>query len=85
VTVSLAGSPEFAALWTLHEVAVHSEHRKCIIHDQIGPIDVDCQLLFTDNRSQSLLVFTATPGSADYDKLQLLSTIGTQLLGPLFR
>jgi transcriptional regulator with XRE-family HTH domain len=82
VTRLLAESSEFAALWNLHEVAIHSEHRKCIIHNQVGPIHVDCQVLFTENRSQSLLVFTATPGSADYDKLQLLSAIGTQPLGP---
>jgi hypothetical protein len=39
-----------------------------------------CQILVDPDQSQSLLVFTATPGSEDHDKLQLLSVIGSQQL-----
>lgn len=45
---------------------------------QVGLIEVDCQTLVAEEQGQALLVFTATPGTADHDKLQLLKVIGTQ-------
>jgi hypothetical protein len=39
-------------------------------------------MLFDFDQSQALLVFTATPGSESYEKLQLLSVIGEQRLNP---
>jgi hypothetical protein len=38
-------------------------------------------VLIDPDQSQALLVFTATPGSRDYERLQLLSVIGNQRLG----
>jgi hypothetical protein len=37
-------------------------------------------LLLDPGQSHSLLVYTAIPGSDSYEKLQLLSAIGTQTL-----
>jgi hypothetical protein len=37
-----------------------------------------CQTLVDPDQSQTLLVFTAVPGSESYEKLQLLSVIGDQ-------
>ncbi|WP_328449350.1 helix-turn-helix transcriptional regulator [Amycolatopsis sp. NBC_00438] len=75
-----AKSAEFAKLWDAHEVEVPSERRKTIVHPSFGPIDLDCQLLFTDDLAQVLLVFTAKPGTEDAEKLQLLSVVGPELL-----
>ncbi|XUL88327.1 helix-turn-helix transcriptional regulator [Streptomyces galilaeus] len=75
-----AGSAEFAELWDAHEVGVTYTSRKRIIHPEIGPISLYCQTLVEPDQSQFLLVFTATPGTEDYDKLQLLSVIGSQRL-----
>jgi hypothetical protein len=69
-------SQEFAAVWALHEVAVRTDQRKTLVHHELGEIDLDCQVLSTQDRSQSLLVFTATPGSSDAGKLDLLSVVG---------
>jgi len=44
----------------------------------VGVITVQCQLLHDHEQGQSLLVYTATPGTESYQKLQLLSVIGTQ-------
>jgi hypothetical protein len=38
-------------------------------------------VLIDPDQSQALLVFTAKPGSRDYERLQLLSVIGNQRLG----
>jgi transcriptional regulator with XRE-family HTH domain len=73
-------SPEFAALWAKHEVGVTYASHKRITHPQVGTISLHCQILIDPDQSQSLLVFTAIPGSEDHDKLRLLSVIGSQLL-----
>jgi hypothetical protein len=39
---------------------------------------VDCQVLFTEDQSQLLLVLTAEPGSEAAQKLQLLAVLGTE-------
>jgi transcriptional regulator with XRE-family HTH domain len=69
-------SPEFAALWGRHEVARRFEDHKILIHPEIGPIELDCQVLFTEDQSQALLVLTAPPRSAAEDKLRLLAVLG---------
>ena len=73
-------SPEFAALWAQHEVGVTFTGTKRVVHPQVGTIALHCQVLVDPDQSQSLLVFTATPGSEDHDKLQLLAVIGSQEL-----
>jgi len=71
-------SAEFAALWERHEVAKRFEDHKTLIHPELGPIEVDCQVLFTEDQSQALLVLTAPPRTEGYEKLQLLAVLGQQ-------
>jgi len=71
-------SPEFAALWERHEVARRFEDHKTLIHPELGPIEVDCQVLFTEDQSQALLVLTAPPRTEGFEKLQLLGVLGQQ-------
>jgi transcriptional regulator with XRE-family HTH domain len=73
-----ARSAEFRAVWERHEVAEKSGTRKRLVHPELGVVEVDCQSLWTENRAQALLVFTAAPGTEDDEKLRLLSVIGTQ-------
>jgi transcriptional regulator with XRE-family HTH domain len=69
-------SPEFARLWERHEVATRFADHKTLIHPELGPIELDCQVLFTEDQSQALLVLTAPPRSEGYEKLQLLAVVG---------
>jgi hypothetical protein len=71
-------SPEFAGLWERHEVAKRFAEHKILLHPQLGPIEVDCQALFTEDRSQALLVLTAPPGTEGYEKLQLVAVLGQE-------
>jgi MmyB-like transcription regulator ligand binding domain len=48
------------------------------VHPELGRIEVDCQVLFTEDRGQTLLVMTTRPGTESHSKLQLLSVIGQQ-------
>ncbi|MEU1483242.1 helix-turn-helix transcriptional regulator [Streptomyces sp. NPDC005752] len=67
---------EFAALWARHEVAQRFEDHKTLIHRELGPIELDCQALFTEDQSQTLLVLTAPPRTEAHEKLQLLAVLG---------
>jgi len=71
-------SPEFVQVWNRHEVAARFDDHKTVVHPELGEIELDCQVLFTENRAQTLLVFTASPGTEGAGKLQLLSVIGQQ-------
>jgi transcriptional regulator with XRE-family HTH domain len=71
-------SPEFAGLWERHEVARRFEDHKTLVHPELGPIELDCQALFTEDQSQALLVLTAPPRTEGHEKLQLLAVLGQQ-------
>jgi transcriptional regulator with XRE-family HTH domain len=71
-------SQEFAELWERHEVARRFEDHKVLIHPELGEIELDCQVLFTEDQSQALLVLTAPPRSEGYEKLRLLAVLGQE-------
>ncbi len=73
-------SADFVRIWDRHDVTGRSDELKTIVHPQLGPIELNCQVLFTQDHGQALLIFTAVPGSEDHSKLQMLSVIGTQHL-----
>lgn len=73
-----AESEEFARGWEAHEVRGHPSRRKRLVHPTIGTIELDCQTLVAENEAQALLVYTATPGTQDQEKLRLLSVIGAE-------
>lgn len=74
-------SEEFRELWERHEVAQRFADHKTLIHPEVGPIEVDCQVLFTEDRGQALLVLTAAPRSEDEEKIRLLGVLGAQRFG----
>ncbi|MCH6230436.1 helix-turn-helix transcriptional regulator [Microbacterium sp. CFH 31415] len=78
VAALLAESPEFAALWEAHEVRSTHAREKRLQHPEVGVMDMQCQILIDPEQGQTLLVLTATPGTESYERLQLLSVIGTQ-------
>ncbi|WP_405837253.1 helix-turn-helix transcriptional regulator [Streptomyces sp. NBC_01518] len=70
-------SDEFARLWERHEVGLRWSETKRFVHPQVGRLDLYCQLLLEPDQGQSLLVFTATPGTESHEKLALLTVLGT--------
>ncbi|MEU5703028.1 helix-turn-helix transcriptional regulator [Streptomyces aurantiacus] len=77
----LARSEEFREVWDDHEVGVRPHEVKHFVNLQVGALELTCQTLVDPGQSQYLLVYTAVPGSESYEKLQLLSVIGTHLRG----
>ena len=75
-------SEEFTALWDLHLVAVRRRSRMRVIHQSIGPIELECEQLLAPTEDQQLLVFTPPTGSAEGAHLDLLRVIGTEEFRP---
>lgn len=75
-------SVEFARIWRLQEVAQRYEDCRTIVHPELGRIDVDSQVLYTENRAQALVVLTTRPGTASDAKLERLSAIGNHQHAP---
>ena len=79
VNALLAQSPEFAAVWAEHDISSTHPEFKRISHPELGVLEVHCQTLVDPGQWQSLLVFTAVPGTESYEKLQLLSVVGDRV------
>ncbi|MFE3544286.1 helix-turn-helix transcriptional regulator [Nocardia sp. NPDC059177] len=76
----LAGSAEFRALWHTHEIGVHPHEVKHFRHPEVGALELNCHTLLDPAQSHLLLVYTATPGTDSYEKLQLLAVVGADML-----
>ncbi|WP_112248346.1 helix-turn-helix transcriptional regulator [Kribbella monticola] len=82
VRALLDGSGEFRRLWDAHEVGIRHVGVKRFRHPGVGELELHCQLLDDLEQQQTLLVFTAAPGSVSAERLELLSVIGSQRLVP---
>ncbi|WP_326834215.1 helix-turn-helix transcriptional regulator [Amycolatopsis rhabdoformis] len=71
----LEDSPEFAALWSAHDVGVLRSRRKRVQHPETGLLELDCQALLEENRSQILALFVPAPGTDTADRLALLGVL----------
>ncbi|MEV0613493.1 helix-turn-helix transcriptional regulator [Nonomuraea sp. NPDC050404] len=76
----LAGSEEFRRVWGDHEIGIRPRDVKHFVHPEVGALELTCQRLVDPGQAHALLVYTAVPGSESYEKLQVLSVIGTQAL-----
>lgn len=77
-----ASSAEFAGLWERRDVAVRRSDRKTIVHPLVGPVEINCLNLVSEDHRQRLLWFAPAPGSGAAEQLQLLAVVGTQDLSP---
>jgi transcriptional regulator with XRE-family HTH domain len=82
VRALLDGSAEFSRLWDVHEVGIRHVGVKRFLHPGVGELELHCQVLDDQEQQQTMLVFTATPGSVSAERLELLSVIGSQQLLP---
>ncbi|MFI5610280.1 helix-turn-helix transcriptional regulator [Amycolatopsis sp. NPDC051903] len=73
----LRTSPEFEALWRLHSVGVLRSRRKRIQHPEVGLLELDCQLLLDEERTQILALFSPAAGTPTAERLALLGSLGS--------
>ncbi|GGT88296.1 transcriptional regulator [Streptomyces violascens] len=75
-----ATSDRFTELWDAGTVGHHEASRKTIDHPQVGPVTLDCDVLFVAGSDLRIMIYTAEPGSQDAERLELLAVLGTQTL-----
>lgn len=73
-------SAEFRELWQRHDVAVRRISAKTLVHPQVGPLKLECEVLLSASGSgeQSLVLYTARPGTDAAEKLELLRVLGRE-------
>jgi transcriptional regulator with XRE-family HTH domain len=74
-------SPRFARLWAERIVTSAGSNSKTIIHPEVGPVTLDCDVLTVAESDLRLVVYTAEPSSPDAEKLRLVRVVGLQQLG----
>ncbi|WP_055588859.1 helix-turn-helix transcriptional regulator [Streptacidiphilus griseoplanus] len=75
-------SEEFEVLWRAHDVVSERPSPKRFVHPVVGVLELDCEVLLSDGRSQQLVVHSAQPGTRTYERLELLRVVGLQDLTP---
>ena len=74
-------SPRFARLWAARVVSTTAvPGHKTIVHPEVGPITLDCDVLTVAGSDLRLVVYTAEPSSPDADRLRLAQVVGLQEL-----
>jgi transcriptional regulator with XRE-family HTH domain len=73
-------SPRFATLWEDRAVNTTGSKTKTIVHPEVGPITLDCDVLTVAGSDLRLVVYTAEPSSRDADRLRLVQVIGLEEL-----
>ncbi len=64
-------------------MGAHREDRKTVEHPEVGPVDVDCDVLTDGDSDLKIVILTAAPGSSDEAKLRRTSA-GDSLRAPTF-
>jgi transcriptional regulator with XRE-family HTH domain len=68
-------SEAFRTLWAAHDVRLHHYGTKRVHHPVVGDLELAFEALeMTSDKGLSLIAYTAPPGSASHDGLQLLAT-----------
>jgi len=68
-------SPDFRRWWAAHPVLVRAMSGNGYNHPVVGPLTLDWNLLSCGiDSSQELVIWTAEPGTASYENLQILSS-----------
>ena len=73
-------SPRFAELWDSGAVGRHEAARKTVEHPAAGQLTLDCDVLSVAGSDLRIMIYTAEPGSADAERLALITVLGTQSL-----
>jgi transcriptional regulator with XRE-family HTH domain len=75
-----AASDRFAQLWDDHAVGFHDSTTKTVHHPDLGPIQLDCDVLTAPGSDLRIVVYTAAPTTEAAEKLKLLKVLGLQTL-----
>jgi transcriptional regulator with XRE-family HTH domain len=71
-------SERFAELWERHDVELRRSDHKTVLHPVVGRIDLDCEVMFSPDHDQRLIIHSARAGTPAHQALALLRVLGTE-------
>ncbi len=72
----IAASPEFAHAWETHEVESAAVGTRCLVHPEVGRLNLDSQnLRIAEQPRLRLIAYTAEPGSLTEERLAKLAAL----------
>ena len=78
VDALLAASEEFRRVWALQEVATKRVTRKVLLHERVGRLDLECDVVVSPPSGQHLVLFRPVPGTGTAERLAMLAVLGTE-------
>jgi transcriptional regulator with XRE-family HTH domain len=76
-------NPRFAKLWAERMVNTTGSNIKTIVHPEVGPITLACDVLTVAGSDLRVVVYTAEPSSPDAERLRLVQVLGLQRITSL--
>ncbi|MFJ4467619.1 helix-turn-helix transcriptional regulator [Streptomyces sp. NPDC089424] len=77
----LQASEEFGQYWGEMDVGPLNSTRKRLVHPQVGPLDVQCDVVLGSVTGHRMVVFRPQPGSSTADQFEFLEVLVGQGLG----
>jgi transcriptional regulator with XRE-family HTH domain len=78
ITDLRAGSARFDSLWQAGRSGRLRAGSTTITHPELGPLTLDCDILLEPEADQTVLVYSATPGTPEASALELLRVTGLE-------
>ncbi|WP_199780080.1 MmyB family transcriptional regulator [Nocardia cyriacigeorgica] len=78
ITELRTGSPRFERLWAERRAGHLRNTRKIIDHPDLGCLILDCDTLLVPDSDQTVVVYSAAPGTSEAGALELLRVTGTE-------
>jgi transcriptional regulator with XRE-family HTH domain len=78
ITDLRAGSTRFASLWQAARSGRLRAGSTTITHPELGPLTLDCDVLLVPEADQTVLVYSAEPGTSSASALELLRVTGLE-------
>ncbi|HEX6360819.1 helix-turn-helix transcriptional regulator [Actinophytocola sp.] len=73
-----AGSERFDSLWRAGRSGRQRSGRTTVNHSELGPLTLDCEVLLVPESDQTVLMYSAEPGTAAASALELLRVTGLE-------
>lgn len=81
ITELRSGSPRFDELWQAGRSGQLRSATTTVVHAELGALTLDCDVVQVPETDQTMLIYSAAPGTPDATALQLLRVTGLERFG----
>jgi transcriptional regulator with XRE-family HTH domain len=73
-----SSSDRFDRMWREGRSSAWRSHTKTVVHPELGALTLDCDTMLVPDDDQSVIVYSAAPGTPEASALALLRVMGSQ-------